>query len=66
MAAYLSSTGAYDKFPGLRVEVGVDAASDKVLVHVSAPLDLPLTIPGAPETTTVSATGNANVTVDLG
>lgn len=61
---YLRSTGAYARYPGLSHTVHVDQASRRVVVEVRAPLDLPLTFPGSPEDTSVSATGNATVTVD--
>ncbi len=62
--AYLSGIGAYRKFPGLTFEVGVDGARRRVTVTVHAPLHLPLTVPGAPGTTSVGATGSAVVEVD--
>ena len=46
----LSSTGYYSASFG-----------DRVIVRVSAPVDFPLTLPGAPETARVSATGSAVV-----
>ena len=42
----------------------VDPVADTVTVRVSAPLDLPLTVPGAPGRTVVGATGSAVVRVD--
>jgi hypothetical protein len=33
-------------------------------VHVRAPLDLPLTVPGSPEVATVSASGSAVVVAE--
>jgi len=64
VAAHLRATGAHAAYPGLTVEVRFDPAADSVTVRVSAPLDLPLTMPGAPGRTTVSATGSAVVRVD--
>jgi len=54
--------GAYAKYPGLRVaRVAVDRTAQRVTVELVAPLDLPLTIPGSPDSTKV---GSAVVTVD--
>ena len=57
--AYLAAVGAQRDFPGLRFDV--DVRGDRVIVRVSAPVDFPLTLPGAPETARVSATGSAVV-----
>ncbi|MGA8846771.1 MAG: pilus assembly protein TadG-related protein [Nocardioides sp.] len=57
--AYLTAVGAYRDFDGLRFDVMV--RTDRVVVTVSAPVDFPLTVPGAPSTTRVSATGAAVV-----
>jgi hypothetical protein len=64
--AYLGDIGAYRKFPGLTFDVGVDGTARRVTVTVHAPLDLPLTVPGAPGTASVGATGSAVVEVDPG
>ncbi len=56
---YLSRVGAHREFPGLRFEVAV--RDDQVIVRVSAPVDLPLTVPGGPQDTRISATGSAVV-----
>ena len=61
---YLRGTGAYDRYPGLTYRVRVDAATQRVEVSMAAPLDLPLSIPGSPERSTVAATGSAVVGVD--
>lgn len=63
---YLRQTTAYAAYPGLRVEVGFNAARDSVVVSVQAPLELPLTVPGAPQRATVTARGAAVVQVDPG
>lgn len=63
VAAYLRDSGAYEKYPGIRHTSVVDEAEAKVTVQLSAPLDLPLTIPGSPDEPTVGATGTAAVTV---
>lgn len=60
---YLHAVGAYDEFPGLIAQVHV-SGGDTVRVRLSAPLDLPLTFPGSPDGSTVSATGSAVSTVD--
>ena len=62
VGAYLSETGAYDRYPGLSYTVRIDG--DRVEVSLHAPLDLPLSIPGSPERATVGATGSAVVGVD--
>ena len=43
-AEYFGATGAARRYPGLSYDV--DAGTDRVVVHVSAPLDLPITPPG--------------------
>lgn len=64
VAAYLSGSGAYARYPGLSYRVRVDASGQRVEVSLSAPLDLPLTVPGSPERATIGATGSAVVGVD--
>jgi len=59
---YLTRTGARAQYPGLARTVQVDRATRSVRVRISAPLALPLTIPGAPQTATVAAVGAAAVT----
>jgi hypothetical protein len=61
---YLRGTGAYGRYPGLSYRVRVDPATQRVEVSLSAPLDLPLTVPGSPEQATIGATGSAVVGVD--
>jgi Flp pilus assembly protein TadG len=62
VGAYLRDTGAYARYPGLSYTVRVD--DGRVEVRLSAPLDLPLSIPGSPERATIGATGSAVVGVD--
>ena len=62
VGAYLRASGAYDRYPGLSYTVQVQG--DRVEVHLSAPLDLPLSIPGSPERATIGADGSAVVGVD--
>lgn len=57
--AYLTAVGAYRDFPGLRFYVLV--RDDRVVVTVSAPVDFPLTVPGAASSARISATGAAVV-----
>jgi Flp pilus assembly protein TadG len=64
VADYLRSTGAHAAYPGLSVRVGFDVARDSVVVTVRAPLELPLTVPGAPERADVSARAAAVVQLD--
>lgn len=58
---YLLDVGAYRRYPGLTCTVAVDAGATRVTVRVRAPLDLPLTVPGAPQRATVGAVGSAAV-----
>jgi len=60
--AYLGDVGAYAKYPGLTAHVSVSATT--VEVRLTAPLDLPLSIPGSPDHPTVGATGAAVVSPD--
>jgi hypothetical protein len=62
VGAYLRETGAYARYPGLSCSVRVEG--DRVEVSLHAPIDLPLTVPGSPETATVGADGSAVVGVD--
>lgn len=64
VADHLARTGAHREYPGLSWEVGFDAAGSSVVVRVRAPLDLPLTVPGSPERTSISATAAALVQLD--
>lgn len=57
IAAYLRETGAHDRFPGLSWTPRI--SGNEVVVEVSAPLDLPLDVPGAPGTARISASGTA-------
>ena len=58
--AYLRRVRAAQEYPGLRWTVRVDPATSSVHVQLSAPLDLPLEIPGAVTETTVTAQGEAS------
>ena len=64
VADHLARTGAVAAYPGLSWTVTLADGGDSVVVRVRAPLDLPLTFPGAPETTPVSATASATVRLD--
>jgi Flp pilus assembly protein TadG len=64
VASYLRDAGAFTSYPGLTYVVRIDPASRRIEVALSAPLDLPLTFPGAPERPRVGATGAAIVGVD--
>jgi len=59
VASYLLEVGAFRRYPGLSYDASVDGGS--VEVRISAPLDLPLTLPGGPEEATITATGSAAV-----
>ena len=61
---HLASTGAHADHPGLSWTVALADGDDSVVVRIRAPLDLPLTFPGAPQTAPVSATVSATVQLD--
>jgi hypothetical protein len=61
---YLRATGAFARYPGLSYDVRVEPATRSVRVELSAPLDLPLTVPGSPQRAEIGATGSAVVGVD--
>lgn len=58
---YLRAVRAGAAYPGLRWEV--DATADRVVVRVSAPLDLPIRVPGVVGRTWISATAASYVVV---
>jgi hypothetical protein len=62
VAGYLTDTGAYERFPGLQFDVSV--GTDRVVVRLRAPTDLPLRVPGSPDRPVVGASGSAVVEVD--
>ncbi|MGV3562680.1 MAG: Tad domain-containing protein [Nocardioides sp.] len=64
VADYLRQVRAFEEYPGLRWSVRVDAATSSVYVRLTAPLDLPLAIPGGPEEALVSAEGEGSTSVD--
>lgn len=59
--AHLAAVGAGRTYAGLTY--GVETASDRVVVRVAAPLDLPLPLPGVVERTWVSGTAAAVIAV---
>lgn len=61
--AYLTEVAALRDHPGLRMHVRVTA--DEVVVELSAPVELPLTLPGAPLRPTVRTSAAAVVRPDL-
>ena len=61
VAEYLRDTGAARRYPGLTYDV--DATTDRVVVHVAAPLDLPITPPGWDRRPTISGTAASFVVV---
>jgi hypothetical protein len=61
VAEYLAATGATHRYPGLRYRV--ETVADRVIVHVAAPLDLPITPPGWEDRPTVSGTAASFVVV---
>ena len=64
VADYLRATGAHTAYPGLTFHVSFDAGADSVTVRIDAPLDLPLTLPGSPDSTSVGAVGTAVVQIN--
>lgn len=61
VAEYLDATNAVRSYPGLRYVV--DATADRIVVRVSAPLDLPITPPGWARRPVISATAASYVVV---
>lgn len=61
---FLARSGAYATYPGLGFSVDIDRAASTVTIHVTAPLDLPLTVPGSPDVATIGATGSAVVVAE--
>ncbi len=64
VADHLARTGALAAYPGLSWTVTMADGGDSVVVRVTAPLDLPLTFPGAPASAPVGATASATVQLD--
>ena len=60
-AEHIAATGAGQAYPGLVYDV--DTQGDRVVVRVTAPLDLPLPLPGVVERTWVTGTAAAVVAV---
>ena len=58
---YLRDTGAARRYPGLRYDV--DAGVDRVVVQVTAPLDLPITPPGWERRPVIAGTAASFVVV---
>lgn len=61
VAEYLVATGAARRYPGLSYDV--TAGTDRVLVNVAAPLDLPITPPGWARRPLISGTASSFVLV---
>jgi Putative Flp pilus-assembly TadE/G-like len=59
--AYLAASGAAGRYPGLSYRV--DAGTDRVVVRVSAPLDLPITPPGWDRRPVINGTAASFVVV---
>jgi len=56
---YLRTTGALADHPGLRASVRIEG--ERLVVTLTAPVDLPLRLPGAPEAAVVRAVASAVV-----
>ena len=61
---YLERADAFAKYPGLQAYVDADPAAQSVRVRLTAPLRLPLKVPGGQESALIGATGAAVVAVD--
>ncbi|MDQ6526637.1 pilus assembly protein TadG-related protein [Nocardioides sp. LHD-245] len=62
--AYLRDSRAAIDHPGIRATVRVDG--DRLVVELTAPVDLPLRLPGAPDEPLVRAVGSAVVDPEAG
>jgi hypothetical protein len=60
---YLTRAAAGARYPGIDVGVRVDPVGRSVTVRLSAPLELPLSVPGSPSSPMVGASSTAAVTV---
>jgi len=63
---YLMRAGAPTNYPGIDVGVRVDPVNRSVTVRLTAPLELPLRIPGSPRSPRIGASSTAAVTVQPG
>lgn len=63
VVAYLQSVGADKTYPGLEADARVNFADRSVTVTLSAPVDLPMHIPGSPVKPVVGASSTAAVTI---
>lgn len=63
VVAYLQSLGADRTYPGLEVQAQVNVVDRSVTVTLSAPVELPLHIPGSPTRPVVAASSTAAVTL---
>jgi Putative Flp pilus-assembly TadE/G-like len=61
VAEYFRDTGAARRFPGLRYDV--EAGADRVVVHVAAPMRLPINPPGWEKRPTITSTAASFVQV---
>ena len=61
VAAYLTASGAARRYPGLRY--AVEVGTDRVVVRLASPLDLPLTAPGFATSATITGTAASFVVV---
>jgi hypothetical protein len=60
---YLRDVAAHRSHPGLRAAVRI--TGDRLVVELTAPVDLPLDLPGAPVSPTVRSVGSAVVDPEL-
>lgn len=64
VTGYLRALGAYGRYPGLRAVVRVDPRTRAVEVTLTAPVDLPLGVPGVARRAEVTSHGSASVVRD--
>lgn len=64
VADFLRASGARREHPGLTFGVRIDPGREAIVVTLRAPFDLPLTVPGTPQRTSISASGAATVVLD--
>ena len=63
VVVYLQSVGADRTYPGLEVQARVNSVDRSVTVILTAPVELPLHLPGSPIRPVVAASSTAAVTV---
>ena len=62
VVAYLSETGALDRYPGLRASVEV-VAGRTIVVELAMPYDLPISMPGSRDAIAIRVQASAELPV---